>query len=121
MVASTRLAKAVIRPPENGNALVLAVQLKAPPPSGIDFPLSGGECSEYEVTLCRAYDDPDWIPAFYDGNAIKHDNFAMCDANHHHVFGCQMNHKIPVGFWFVVECWLLVGIWLAVNHKTQKG
>lgn len=74
------------------------------------------------VELCHAVNDYYQVE-MYDADNIPHDNFAKCNLEHAHKFGCHKTHSVaemPL-VWFVVYGWLTLGIWLARNHKTQKG
>jgi len=110
----------VIRPDETGNALLSGAQLKAPQsgPETKGLDSWGGLPA---VELCRARDDVGWVPVYYDAIGIPHDNFVRCDQEHAHTFTCEIKHGMPQAALLVAEGWLFLGIWLAVNHKTQKG
>jgi len=113
----------VIRPDEAGNALLLGVQLKAPPVE-LDSKSSAAWDESGEVELCRMRHDPQLAPQIYRAWEIETDNFARCDATHNHSLTCDhTRHRLyqQPEFFFLCCGWLFCCVWLAVNHKTQKG
>jgi len=68
--------------------------------------------------------DPQLAPQIYKAWEIETDNFAGCDANHEHSLICDhTKHELmeePEFQWLLVG-WMVCGVLLAVNHKTQKG
>lgn len=117
-VVSISLPNGVIRPDETGNALPLGPQLKA----ADSAPQGAVSAGLPPVELCHAVNDyyQTWM---YEAYGIRHDNFAKCEHEHIHHFGCNRLHRLSEmpAVWLVPYGWLLMGIWLARNHKTQKG